>query len=98
MSASYRSNNSVGTLDLQLQHNWKNPEMALEYIADSEPHREKMASAIQGIDINKPQASTSQQALSQPAKRSRFDDEIEVSGSIFKIANNGGTINITINK
>ena len=52
MSATFGSNNGANTLDLMLKHNWKNPQMPLEYVGKSDPFKEKMASFVQGIDVN----------------------------------------------
>ena len=52
MSSTFSADNGASALELQLKHNWKNPAMALEYIANSSTHREKTASYIQGIDVN----------------------------------------------
>lgn len=47
MSATFLANNGATALELQQVHNWKNPAMALEYVSNSRPHREKMAAKIQ---------------------------------------------------
>ena len=48
MSATFSADNGATALELQQKHNWKNPSMALEYVTNSRPHREKMAAKIQG--------------------------------------------------
>ena len=58
MSATFSANNGASSLELMQKHNWANPKMALEYIANSRPHRENMASKIQGIPIKKDENST----------------------------------------
>ena len=51
MSATYSANHGATTLDLQLKHNWSNPQIALEYIGDSDPHQEKMAAYVQKVPV-----------------------------------------------
>ena len=62
-SATLSAENGATALELQQKHNWKNPQMALEYISNTKVHREKMAEKIQGISLNKP----TQQTLNQPS-------------------------------
>ena len=49
MSATFLANHGSTVLELQQKHNWKNPSMVLEYIANTNRHQENMASKIQGI-------------------------------------------------
>ena len=65
MSATYSANHGATTLDLQLKHNWSNPKMALEYIGDSDPHQEKMASFVQKVNST-PVSTNSQVSAARP--------------------------------
>ena len=65
MSATFSANNGASALELQQKHNWKNPAMALEYINNSEPHREKMASRIQKIERREPTATITSNELKE---------------------------------
>ena len=109
MSATFGSNyKGVSTLDLMLKHNWKNANMPLEYVAKSDPFKEKMASSIQGIDVNENSRPSTSAASSssivtsegEPTKKKMREDENEMSigGNVYKFTNCTGNINITINK
>ena len=111
MSATFGSNyEGVSTLDLMLKHNWKNANMPLEYVAKSDPFKEKMASSIQGIDVNEDSRPSTSAASSssivtsegEPAKKKmKADDnqnEMSIGGNVYKFMNCTGNINITINK
>ena len=65
MSATYSANHGATTLDLQLKHNWSNPQMALEYIGDSDPHQEKMANFVQKVNVT-PVSATPQASAVPP--------------------------------
>ena len=93
-----------------VKHNWKNANMPLEYIGKSEPFKEKMASSIQGIDVNEDSRPSTSAASSssivtsegEPAKKKmKADDnqnEMSIGGNVYKFLNCTGNINITINK
>ena len=97
ISATLSADNGASALEMQLKHNWKNPAMALEYISNSRPHREKMASKIQNTST-KPCTITSNAEVSESsapiisvqepeiqsepaAKRTKFEENKDQSNS-----------------
>lgn len=81
MSATFSADNGASALEMQLKHNWKNPSMALEYINNSKPHREKMAGKIQSKECTTEKRNPAATITSSELENSTTSNSLEINES-----------------